>query len=65
MDNNYSNTAVATGKMPCKYGPVFALYLYRIESNHVNMVQKRVCIYMAFLCDTVEQKFSQSHYSHA
>ena len=40
-----------TGKTPCKYGPVFALYLYCIESNRVNMVQKRVCIYTAFfLC---------------
>ena len=37
-----------TGKMPCKYGPVFALYLYRIQSNRVNTVQKRVRIYMAF-----------------
>ena len=37
--------------MPCKYGPVFALYLYRIESNRVNTVQKQVRIYMAFfLC---------------
>ena len=37
-------------KTPCKYGPVFALYLYRIESNRVNTVQKRVRIYMAFSC---------------
>ena len=37
-----------TGKTPCKYGPVFALYLYRIESNRVNTVQKRVHIYTAF-----------------
>ena len=37
--------------MPYKYGPVFALYLYRIESNRVNTVQKRVRIYIAFfLC---------------
>ena len=40
-----------TGKTPCKYGPVFALCLYCIESNYVNTVQKQVCIYMAFfLC---------------
>ena len=43
--------AAVTGKTPCKYGPVFALCLYRIESNRVNTVQKRVRIYMAFfLC---------------
>ena len=41
-------TIAYTGKMPCKYGPIFALYLYRIESNRVNTVQKRVRIYMAF-----------------
>ena len=45
------NHAVITGKMPCKYEPVFALYLYCIESNRVNTVQKRVRIYRAFfLC---------------
>ena len=36
--------------MPCKYGPVFVLYLYRIESNRVNTVQKRVRIYTPFSC---------------
>ena len=35
-------------KTPCKYGPIFVLYLYRIESNRVNTVQKWVCIYTAF-----------------
>ena len=40
--------APCTGKTPCKYRPVFALYLYRIESNHVNTVQKWVRIYTAF-----------------
>ena len=40
-----------TGKMLCKYGPAFALYLYHIESDRVNTVQKRVRIYTAFfLC---------------
>ena len=40
-----------TGNTPCKYRPIFALYLYRIQSNPVNTVQKRVRIYMAFfLC---------------
>ena len=29
---------VTTGKTACKYGPVFALYLYHIESNRVNTV---------------------------
>ena len=38
-------------KTPCKYGPIFALYLYRIESSRVNTLQKRVRIYTAFfLC---------------
>ena len=45
----YSDYITITGKMPCKYGPILALYLYRMESNHVNTVQKRVRIYMAFL----------------
>ena len=45
---------INTGKTPCKYGPVFALHLYRIESNRVNTVQKRVRIYTAFfLCKMV------------
>ena len=39
---------LVTEKAPCKYGPVFALYLYRIESNRVKTVQKRVRIYTAF-----------------
>ena len=49
---SYILDACDTGKTPCKYGPVFALYLYCIESNHVNTVQKRVRIYIAFfLCE--------------
>ena len=47
-DNNDNFIRSYTGKTPCKYGPVFALYLYRIESNRVNTVQKRVRIYTAF-----------------
>ena len=48
---SFMETAFNTGKTPCKYGPVFALYLYRIEFNRVNTVQKRVRIYTAFfLC---------------
>ena len=42
------NGELFTGKTPCKYGPIFALYLYRIESNRVNTVQKQVRIYTAF-----------------
>ena len=39
-----------TGKMSCKYGPVFAPYLH--DWTLYGTVQKRVCIYMAFfLCD--------------
>ena len=51
-------TAVSlTGRTPCKYGPVFTLYLYRIESNRVNTVQKRVRIYTAFfLCLSIVAK---------
>ena len=41
-----------TGKTPCKYGPVFALYLHNWTLYGINTVQKRVCIYMAFfLCN--------------
>ena len=48
---SFSVSSTITGKMPCKYGPIFALYLYCIESNHVNTMQKRVRIYTAFfLC---------------
>ena len=36
--------------MPCKYGPVFALYLYRIESNHVNTVQNGSVFIWHFSC---------------
>ena len=39
------------GKTPCKYGPVFALYLHDWTLYGINTVQKRVHIYMAFfLC---------------
>ena len=40
-----------TGKTPCKYGPVFTLYLHDWTLNGINTVQKWVRIYMAFfLC---------------
>ena len=40
-----------TGKTPCKYRPVFALYLHDWTLYGINTVQKRVRIYMAFfLC---------------
>ena len=47
----YKYAVNCTQKTPCKYRPVFALYLYCIESNRVNTVQKWVRIYTAFfLC---------------
>ena len=33
-----------TGKMPCKYGPVFAPYLHDWTLYSINTVQKRVRI---------------------
>ena len=67
---------VITGKMPCKYGPVFALYLYCTESNRVNTVQKwsvftqrfscgYTCLNMAFAlypCWDIHTVFCQSNY---
>ena len=43
-----------TGKMPCKYGPVFAPYLHDWTLYGINTVQKWVRIYTAFfLCESL------------
>ena len=47
---NYTKLCSYTGKTPCKYGPVFALYLYRIESNRVNTVQNGSVFTWRFSC---------------
>ena len=45
------NVIIFTGKMPCKYGPVFAPYIHDWTLYGINTVQKPVRIYMAFfLC---------------
>ena len=45
----------STGKMPCKYGSVFAPCLHDWTVYGINTVQKRVRIYMAFFqCECVE-----------
>ena len=49
--SNFHALFSSTGKMPCKYGPVFALYLYRIESNHVNTMQNGSVFTRCFSCE--------------
>ena len=45
-----------TGNTPCKYGPIFALYLYHIESNRVNTVQNGSVFTWRFSCDSQMRK---------